>query len=54
MSHKYITKVAMTMVSLLRLKGYEGQAGFSVQVSAFWSLASRFWLLASIQQRLRT
>jgi hypothetical protein len=33
MSPKIVTEVVMTMVSLLRLKGYGGQAGFSVQVS---------------------
>ena len=31
-SHKNVTKVVMSMVSLLRLKGYGGQAGVSVQV----------------------
>jgi hypothetical protein len=40
MSHKYITEVVMTMVSLLRLKGYGGQAGVSVQVSGFWPPAA--------------
>jgi hypothetical protein len=62
MSHKYITKVVqyifvqlsslnntMSMGFPLRRKGYGGQAGVSVQVSAFLSLASRFWLLASSQ-----
>jgi hypothetical protein len=35
------------MVSPLRLKGYGGQAGVSVQVSAFWpSLATGGWPLA--------
>jgi hypothetical protein len=38
MSHRYVTKVVMIMVS-----------GVSVQVSTFWPLASRFWLLASDQ-----
>ena len=33
MSYKNVIKVVITMVSLLRLKGYGGQAGFSVQVS---------------------
>ena len=34
MFYKNVTKVAMTVASLLRLKGYGGQAGVSVQVSA--------------------
>ncbi len=31
MFHKSVTTVVMTMVSLLRLKGYGGQAGFRTQ-----------------------
>ena len=33
MSYKSVTKVVIVMVSLLRLIGYGGHAGFSVQVS---------------------
>jgi len=32
-SHKNVTKAVMSMVSLLRLKGFGGQAGVSVEVS---------------------
>ena len=39
-SIKYVTKTLINMVSLLRLKGYGGQAGVGCQVSGFWSLAA--------------
>jgi hypothetical protein len=41
MFHKNVTKVQIFMVSLLRRKGYGGQAGFSVQVSVSWFKGSR-------------
>jgi hypothetical protein len=51
MSHKNVTKVVWyILVQLSSLNNTMPMvSGVSVQVSAFWSLASRFWLLDSSQ-----
>jgi hypothetical protein len=52
MSRKNVTKVLWyILVQLSALNNTMPMvSGFSVQVSAFWSLASRFWLLDSSQR----
>jgi hypothetical protein len=49
MSHNNVTKVVWyILVQLSSLNNTMPMvSGVSVQVSAFWPLASRFWLLAS-------
>jgi hypothetical protein len=51
MSHKYVTKVVWYILAQLSSLNNTMPmvSGFSVQVSAFWSLAFRFWLLDSNQ-----